>query len=275
MPEGPEIRRAVDKIAKALVNQPVSDIFFAFDHLKSFEDELRGQTITAVESRGKAVLTRFEGPLNIYSHNQLYGIWKVCKAGEIPDSKRQLRLAIHNARHSALLYSASDIEVLYDHELADHPFLKRLGPDVLDPSTELDTVIERFRDKRFSGKSLGSLLLDQHFLAGLGNYLRTEILHLSGLRAEQRPKNLSDAAVNRISEATLDLTRRSYQTGGITNDPERVKALKASGFTRRQYRFFAFDREGQPCYTCGAPIEKGASGSRRIYWCPVCQAGGE
>lgn len=72
MPEGPEIKRSADAIA----HQPITDIFFAFDHLKSFEDILKNilkkQIVTSVEPRDKALLTRFDHHLNIYSHNQLY-----------------------------------------------------------------------------------------------------------------------------------------------------------------------------------------------------------
>lgn len=51
MPEGPEIKRAADEIAKAIGHQIVTEIFFAFDHLKVFESVLQGQTIVAIQSK--------------------------------------------------------------------------------------------------------------------------------------------------------------------------------------------------------------------------------
>ena len=85
----------------------------------------------AVETRGKAMLIHNDNDLSIYSRNQLYGRWYIRKRHSYPRTCRQLRLAIHNARKSALLYSAPDIEVLEPAQIETHPFLSKLGPDVL------------------------------------------------------------------------------------------------------------------------------------------------
>ncbi len=117
MPEGPEIRIAADKIAKAIALKPITKIFFAFEHLKPYEEILAKQLVTTVDTKGKAMLIRFDNGLSIYSHNQLYGKWLICQANNYPQTKRQLRLAIHNEQKSALLYSASDIEVLDENAM--------------------------------------------------------------------------------------------------------------------------------------------------------------
>jgi endonuclease VIII len=159
MPEGPEIKRAADKIAAAIVPYPVEEVWFAFDHLKGYESALKDRMVTALEPRGKALLTRFDNGLNIYSHNQLYGKWVICKARSYPQTSRQLRLAIHNMRKSALLYSASDIEVIADDMLAHHPFLNRIGPDVLSDWISIDIVKQRLNDPAFRRRRLTTLLL--------------------------------------------------------------------------------------------------------------------
>ena len=271
MPEGPEIKRAVDKIAAALEGRVVRHIAFAFDHLAPYAREFHGQTVRAVEARGKAVLTRFPNGWNIYSHNQLYGRWYVRNAGSLPKTGRQLRLAIHTDEKWVLLYSASDIAVLRDEELASHPFLSRLGPDVLDASVTAAQVMQRFRDTQFQRRRLASLLLDQGFLAGLGNYLRSEILFAAGVHHSRCPRDCDDAEIRLLAEAAIYLTGQSYQTGGITNDLQRVADLKAAGWPRRQFRFLVFDRDGQPCFTCGSQILRETAGGRRIYFCPTCQ----
>ena len=107
MPEGPEIRRAADKLAAAIAGQRVTKVFFAFDHLKPYASHLRGETVCHVTARGKAILTRVSNGLTLYTHNQLYGRWLITPDGKYPDSSRQLRLAIHSGARAALLYSAS------------------------------------------------------------------------------------------------------------------------------------------------------------------------
>jgi endonuclease-8 len=132
MPEGPEIRRAADQLAKAVVGQPLVRAQFHFPALKPHEATLPGRRIRAIEPHGKALLTHFDHGLTLYSHNQLYGVWKVAKAGERPENGRSLRVVLETAKKAILLYSASDVQMWRTDELARHPFLSRLGPDVLD-----------------------------------------------------------------------------------------------------------------------------------------------
>ena len=87
-----------------------------------------------METRGKALLTHFSNDLTLYSHNQLYGVWRVVDTGEEPQTTRVLRVKLQTADKTILLYSASDIEMLTPEQLTTHPFLQRVGPDVLDPA---------------------------------------------------------------------------------------------------------------------------------------------
>lgn len=272
MPEGPEIRRAADQLAKALVNQPLSEIRLELPSLKPFEKTLSGQKIVSVSSRSKALLTRFEQGLTLYSHNQLYGIWYITPAYKPKNTQRQLRVALQTAKKWARLYSASEIYLLDDEALARQPYLCNLGPDTLEPETSAEEVLARYQSKTFRGRGLPALLLDQHFLAGLGNYLRSEILFEARLNPLLRPRDCSPEQLQALARASLELPRRSYETGGVTNDLARVEQLKQAGFKRSGYRFQVFAREGQPCYACGTPIERIEAGGRRLYWCPRCQA---
>lgn len=77
MPEGPEIRRAADNLEAAIKGKPLTDVWFAFAQLKPYESQLTGQIVTRIETRGKALLTHFSNGLTLYSHNQLYGVWRV------------------------------------------------------------------------------------------------------------------------------------------------------------------------------------------------------
>lgn len=271
MPEGPEIRLAADKIAKVLVGHSAESVEFAFPQLQHYQPDLECSLITAVETYGKAMLTRFDSGLNIYSHNQLYGIWVVVKRDQLPDTKRSLRLAIHTANHSALLYSASDIEVLRDEEIADHRFISRIGPDALHMSVTHADVLQQLMSKRFHRRRLYALLLDQAFVAGLGNYLRSEILFVAKLHPTLRPCDCSAEQLHALAEACLSVTRQSYRTKGITTDEVLANRLRADGYRRRDYRWWVFGRDGQPCFHCGTPIEKVTLGGRRLYFCPVDQ----
>ncbi|TDE56056.1 DNA-formamidopyrimidine glycosylase family protein, partial [Salmonella enterica] len=128
MPEGPEIRRAADKLEAAVADKPLTHVWFAFPELKAFEAPLTGARVERFETRGKALLTHFSCGLTLYSHNQLYGVWRVVKAGETPQTTRSLRVRLETEDAAVLLYSASEIEMLDADGVAAHAFLQRVGP---------------------------------------------------------------------------------------------------------------------------------------------------
>lgn len=262
MPEGPEIRRAADTLEAAIKGKPLTDVWFAFAQLQPFASQLIGQRVTGMETRGKALLTHFSNGLTLYSHNQLYGVWRVVDSDETPQTTRVLRVRLQTADKAILLYSASDIEMLTPEQLAAHPFLQRVGPDVLDPRLTPEEVKDRLISTRFRNRQFSGLLLDQAFLAGLGNYLRVEILWQVGLTGNHKARDLSDSQLNALSHALLDIPRLSYTTRGQVDENKHHGAL---------FRFKVFHRDGEPCERCGGRIEKTTLSSRPFYWCPGCQ----
>lgn len=271
MPEGPEIKRAADDLSAALKGQKLTHAYFAFCHLKSFSDKLADAKVQDVTSRSKAILTCFNNGLTIYSHNQLYGRWRILPAGEYPDSSRSLRLALHTRDIMALLYSASEIEVIETSMLNQHPYLSKLGLELLDQNIRLDEVISRFKDKRFQRRNLMGLLQDQHFISGMGNYLCCEALHVSGIHPSMRLLDLEPRKRDRLAGKCFKLTRQAYMTGGITNLITRAEKSRKRGLTFEDYRFHVYRREGLPCYKCGSRIVKEAFSGKIGYRCPGCQ----
>ena len=242
MPEGPEIRRAADSLEKAIQGKLLTEVWFAYPELSSYAPTLIGQHVTHVETRGKALLTHFSGGLTLYSHNQLYGVWRVVNAGEMPETTRVLRVKLQTADKAILLYSASDIEMLTPELVKTHPFLLRVGPDVLDMTLTPEVVKTRLLSATFRNRQFSGLLLDQAFLAGLGNYLRVEILWQVGLTGNHKASQLNEQQ--------------------LEDDNKHHGAL---------FRFKVFHRDGETCERCGGVIEKTMLSSRPFYWCPGCQ----
>lgn len=275
MPEGPEIRRAADRIEAVLAGRQIECVSFGLARLRRFEDELSGQRVERIDTRGKAMLIRFACGLSLYSHNQLYGRWYVRQRDDLPRTGRSLRAALHTARHSALLYSASEIAVLTAEQEQQHPFLARLGPDLLDPTLTWRELSRRLAEPRFCRRALAGLYLDQGFVAGIGNYLRSEILFAAGLHPALRPLDLTLRQRNGLARQTLTVGQRAYATAGVTVSAARVAQLKAMSGKRRprrrEYRFAVFDRAGDPCLACGDIVQRDLAASRRIYHCPTCQ----
>jgi formamidopyrimidine-DNA glycosylase len=113
-------------------------------------------------------------------------------------------------------------------------------------------------------RQLKPLLLDQSFLAGMGNIYTDEALH----KARLHPLTVSDS-VNReqaqaLWEAIRDVLREGIRRNGASID----WAYRGGEF---QNYFRVYDREGQPCPVCGTKIERLVVGQRSTHVCPNCQ----
>ena len=115
------------------------------------------------------------------------------------------------------------------------------------------------------------LLQDQRVMAGMGNYLCCEALHVTSIHPQHRPADLSDTQLRRLTDSSLKLVHQSYETAGITNDQERATLLRQRGGSFEACRFHVYRRAGMPCYRGGTDIIKSRFCGRMGYLCPVCQ----
>lgn len=274
MPEGPEIRREARAIARAVANLPLALLDYRVPALDRAAARLRGARVTSAASRGKALLVAFDAGLVQISHNQLYGKWRVMPARAFPrfdaEHRRSIRVVIATADRAAVLLAATTLELVEARDVESHPLVARLGPDVLDRTTTVALVRARYLSRAFARRSVAALLLDQRFLAGPGNYLRSEILHVARIHPASRPDDLDDDRLQRLARATLAVPRRSLASGGVTTERALARQLAARGVPFEERRFHVYGREGERCRTCGARIRRQDAG-RAIFFCPRCQ----
>jgi len=229
VPEGPEIRREAATLARALGGRELTRVEYRFPPLAAQGRRLRGARVVRVYPRGKALLIEFDRGVTHYSHNQLYGQWRVLRPDRAIDDTRAIRVVLATTERIAVLYSATEVELLTAPALARHPYLAKLGPDVLDRGTTVRTLAARVADPRFARSTLAALLLDQRFVAGLGNYLRSELLHVARLPCTLRPGDLDGAQRLALARAIHALPRQSYRSRGITNDLASARAERDAG----------------------------------------------
>lgn len=271
MPEGPEIQRAADALSKTIVGQQLTRIILRYPPIRRYQTQLQNQTINRIEARGKAMVTHFDQGLTLYSHNQLYGLWQTATPSTPLLKNRQLRLELGSDAASIRLYSATDIEFLTPSQLKQHPYLGKLGPDILDPSLVSQDIVDRLANPRFTKHNLGALLLNQGFLAGIGNYLRSEILFAAGLDANIRVEALTSRSRRRLGQVAIKIANQSYRHDGVTRPQSHYRALRQQGADYETARFWVFDRAGEPCYRCDHAIAMRSQNQRRFYFCSECQ----
>lgn len=245
MPEGDTLWRTAESLRPRLLNQRIQSAEPAGLH------RLQGATVTEVASRGKNLLIRFDSGLTLRSHLRMAGAWHVYERGQPwRSSGRPPIAALHTETAVAVLVNAPPVELTR----TGAERVRHLGPDLLDPSADLDEIVRRARTLPAS-TPLGALLLDQRVAAGIGNIHRCELLWASRLDPWTPQSELDDEALRGLYiEAQSGLRR---------------------GTGSRIHRHATHGRAGRPCPRCGTPIRLRAQAAgdlaRTTYWCPGCQ----
>jgi len=119
-------------------------------------------------------------------------------------------------------------------------------------------------------QKLKPLLMDQSFLAGIGNIYSDEILWEAGLRHDRTPQTLSSMEVRRLYRAVIEVLHEAVKHRGSTlADQQYVDLHGKPGEFQELHQ--VYDREGQPCRRCRGTIVREKSAGRSSYSCPDCQ----
>ena len=268
MPEGPETKRMVDTISRDLVNKKIISTKFYHKSLVSFPKT--GLAVKEVVSKGKAVVIRLNNNYSIITHNQLYGRWTSSRLATKIRHNRSLRIEFCTEKKAVRLWSATDISVFKTIDENHHPYIKNLGPDVLDITTTPELIFSRLISDKFKNRQFSGLLLNQGFISGLGNYLRSEILFYSNCMYDDKSSKLNTSQNKLLATNIKDVSMRAYNQKGNTIFYDDLM-LKKLDKTIKNRRFMVFARKGHACYICENTIIKDQASSRRIYYCPQCQ----
>jgi len=270
MPEGPETYRMAQNIKKSLLDKKI--ISFKFQH-KSFEQLKKVNEIIIIDvfSFSKAIIIRLHNRLSIISHNQLYGKWTFHRPKTIVKTNRQLRIEFITKTKAVRLWSATDILVYKTNQEMHHPYLKNLGPDILDKNTDQQLIISKLKSKQAWNRQLSSVLLDQSVISGLGNYLRSEILFFAGLVHTKKPSDLDINQIIKLAIIMKNIAVRACKQKGKTIDLDYFKKEFGNVNNFNNIKHMVFGRKGFPCFKCGKKILKLIFASRRVYICPICQ----
>lgn len=271
MPEGPEIHRAAQRLRKALEGSFITHVECPYTTIHGQEHRFLGKQVNSVEARSKAMLIHI-GEDVLYSHNQLYGRWTIQKnSTKSKKTNRSLRIKLQNETHTACLWSATDIQIIEPWEIEGHPYIAKLGPDVANRNVDFNEVLEQIQNPKFGRRQLSHLLLDQGFLAGVGNYLRSEILHSARISPLRKLNSLSELEQNNLARSAIDVTRLAFDQRGVTVPKELYELLRENGLSRRQARHHVFTRDGFECHECKSIIMHTRMSGRRLDYCPSCQ----
>ena len=258
MPEGDTVWLSAKQLHEALAGRVLTHTDFRVPRLAT--TSLVGQTVTEVVARGKHMLTRLDSGQTLHTHFKMDGTWRVYRPGaRWAPPAHQIRLVLANEQAVAVGYRMPVVELVRDESTV----VGHLGPDVMDEqSFDADEAVRRLAAE--PDAEIGTALLDQRTLAGVGNLYRVEACFLEGVTPWTR---VADVDLPRMVDRCVALMR--FNRGRWTQS--------TTGSLRPHETHFVFERTGQPCRACGTRVVSAMQGERGqerfTYWCPRCQAG--
>jgi len=273
MPELPEvetIRRQLEpwltgktitriEVPDPLVTEPASPA--------SFIKRLRGRIIETVGRHGKYLLFNLDSGDILVIHLRMTGILTQISQPLTQEQNRHLRLLLRFSDGTALAFHDArrfgKAFVLSQKTAA--VYWKKLGPEPLGRSfnrSHLKSVLEKRQ------RPIKSLLLDQKFIAGIGNIYADEALFRARIHPSRPSGDLDEDEIKELTNSIKETLRKAIRLEGSSIDTYRDSRGRRGRF---QETFSVHRRQGEACPVCKKSIEKIKVGGRGTYFCPRCQ----
>lgn len=263
MPEGHTLHRLAGIHQRAFADAPVrvSSPQGRFSEGARLVD---GRVFEHAEAWGKNLVHFYDGDLMVHIHLGIYGTFA---EQPVPMALPvgQVRMRMIGERVGTDLVGPIRCEVIGEEGLA--ALQARIGPDPLRADADPELAWARISKSR---TAIGTLLMDQKVIAGVGNIYRAEVLfrhHVHPLRAG---KDLRRAEWDAIWADLVVLMRTGVEEGGIVV----VRPADDHGdpaYAKGKPRTYVYRRAGSPCRLCSATVLHSVLQARNLFWCPGCQ----
>ena len=289
MPEGPEVRKYADALHAALTGRVIVSLEArtkeARKWLQENEQRITGRRVKRVISHGKHLIGYIEGRFFFHSHLMMWGRWQTFS--ELPEKDRRERARIVVDGAAAILLSAPIFNVGEGDPYEVIEILDTLGPDALPYHGPFNRTEFLRRLLEYNDEMIGAALLNQRIVAGLGNYLRAEILFNCKLNPWLTVRELSERHLSCLSKTVPRLARDAYKHSATASEKDRKRMATDPSLVYqpgREYgtRHMVFRRTNLPCLRCGQNIrqlrqrtiqseENDEERTRIVYFCAKCQ----
>lgn len=271
MPELPEVETIVGELRPLLVGRRIAGLRALWPGTLGDMDpadlsaHLAGQEIVALGRRGKYILLYLKDGDVLVVHLRMTGRFFLCPAGAEPDRFTRVVIDLDGGEELrfADLRKFGRIQLARAENLAT--VLPRLGPEPLGEDYPWAAMKQAMGKRRAPVKSA---LLNQQLLAGLGNIYADEALFAARIHPLRRADTLNEDEWQRLHAAV-----RATLLCGIRNRGTSFRDYRDGRNQRgsNQESLAVYRRTGQPCFACGAPIQRTVVGGRSSHYCPRCQ----
>ncbi len=269
MPELPEVETTRRGISPHISGRTVSGVNVRNPNLRwpvsrRLAADLTGQTITAVERRGKYLLLRTDQGTALI-HLGMSGSLRIVASDTAPGKHdhvdilfqdRALRLT-DPRRFGSLLWTR--------RPPGQHRLLRDLGPEPLGPAFSGAYLYEASRGRKVAVKQF---IMNSHVVVGVGNIYANEALYMAGLNPRRAAGRISRQKYLLLEEVIREVLNDAIAEGGTTLR-DFVNGIGEPGYFRLQLNVYG--KTGEPCISCRAAIREIRQGQRATFYCPVCQ----
>jgi endonuclease-8 len=225
---------------------------------------VNGRVLRRASAYGKHLFHHYAGGPIVHVHLGLYGAFTDAEV-PMPLPVGEVRMRMVGADFGTDLRGPTACEVL-DEAQAD-AVLARLGPDPLRRDADPAGAWKRIAK---SQRQIGSLLMDQAVIAGIGNVYRNELLFRHGIDPHRPGKAVDEAEFDALWADLVELMRVGYSRGKIhVVRPEHDRG--APPYAPGRPRTYVYRRAGDPCRVCGTTVLTAVLDGRKVFWCPTCQ----
>jgi formamidopyrimidine-DNA glycosylase len=228
----------------------------------AFADGVTGRRIEGVGRRGKQIIIDLSGGAFLTIHLKMTGQVFVVPEGIPVDPYERLAMALDDGREIRFRDVRKFGRIgLY---LADDDPFDGIGPEPLDERFTLRVFRARIRGRR---ARLKPLLVDQAFVAGVGNIYADEALWRSKLHPLRSARSLRPADERALYRNIVEILAEAVERRGSSIDDYTAP----DGDGAMQERLDVYQRTGEPCRRCGRPIRRIVIGIRATHFCTWCQ----
>jgi endonuclease VIII len=219
---------------------------------------LDGKRCISVEAYGKHILYGFETGEHIHIHLGLYGRFRTAKSPP-PEPQGAVRVRMQSSTHAVDINGPNTCEVL--DGAGFNALTSRIGPDVLRNDADPDRAFARITKSR---TGIGTLIMDQAVMAGVGNIYRSEILWRQRIHPDQPGTTINRDVFERLWNDAVHLLKIGVKKNAIITNEAADAAESKYG---ERVNIF----EKSHCPACDGPIRKFEIAGRRAFTCEACQ----
>jgi len=275
MPELPEVETTTRALRPGLLGRTIVGVR-AIDYVplveplppEAFAAAVCGRRVLGVGRRGKYILLRLDDGAVLSIHLRMSGRLHLLPQEAAPDRHTHAVLDLDDgqALHFYVPRKFGRMRLLTGEEYA--VLDGALGPEPLAPTFTAASLQDRLRARPRA--RLKALLLDQRFLAGLGNIYVDEALFRARLHPLRLAGSLSGGEVGRLHGAVVEVLGEAITAEGTTLS-DGVYLFGSGEAGRFAERLRVYGRTGEPCIVCGMPVVRQVIAGRGSHFCPRCQ----